>query len=211
MEYLTRLLAHYSDKKGFGYHPLCKHIRLTNLCFADDLIIFCKGNISSVSKIHEAFSAFCASSGLSANKSKSHVYFGGVKDSIKTQILELLQMEEGSFPLKYLGVPLRPTKWKASDCGVILDKLNKKLNCWASRNLSFAGRAQLIHSVLLGIRNFWMSVFILPSKITAAIDKSCRDFLWGANGNRSKMHLPSWEEVCLPKKMGGIGFREGKK
>ncbi|XP_062114776.1 uncharacterized protein LOC133826231 [Humulus lupulus] len=64
MEYLTRLLAHYSDKKGFGYHPLCKHLRLTNLCFADDLIIFCKGNVSSVSKIHEAFSAFCDSTGL---------------------------------------------------------------------------------------------------------------------------------------------------
>ncbi|XP_062080606.1 uncharacterized protein LOC133785378 [Humulus lupulus] len=211
MEYLTRLLAYYSDKKGFGFHPLCKHIRLTNLCFADDLIMFCKGNVSSVRKIHEAFTVFCDSTGLSANKSKSHIYFGGVKDPIKAQILEMLQMEEGSFPLSYLGVHLRPTKWKASDCGVILDKLNKKLNCWASRNLSFAGRAQLIHSVLLGIRNFWMSIFILPSKITAAIDKSCRDFLWGSIGNRSKLHLPSWEKVCLPKKLGGVGFREGKK
>ncbi|XP_062093869.1 uncharacterized protein LOC133799895 [Humulus lupulus] len=56
-----------------------------------------------------------------------------------------------------------------------------------------------------------MSIFILPSKITAAIDKSCLDFLWGNNGNRSKFHLPFWEKVCLPKKLGGIGFREGKK
>ncbi|XP_062103584.1 uncharacterized protein LOC133814669 [Humulus lupulus] len=153
MEYLTRLLAHCSGKKGFGFHPMCKQLRLTNLCFADDLIIFCKGNFSSVTCIQEAFKKFCDSTGLSANKSKSHIFFGGVKEDIKVKILDLMQMEEGSFPLKYLGVHLRPTKWKASDCGLILDKLNKNLNCWASRNLSFAGRAQLIHSVL-GIRNF---------------------------------------------------------
>uniref|UniRef100_A0A803QIR6 Uncharacterized protein n=1 Tax=Cannabis sativa TaxID=3483 RepID=A0A803QIR6_CANSA len=123
----------------------------------------------------------------------------------------MMQMEEGSFPLKYLGVHLRPTQWKASDCGVIIDKLNKNLDCWASQNLSFTGRAQLIHSILLGSRNFWMSIFILPYKVTATIDKSCRDFLWGLNGNRSKLHLPSWEKVCLPKKLGGISFCEGRK
>ncbi|XP_062118524.1 uncharacterized protein LOC133832161 [Humulus lupulus] len=167
--------------------------------------------LCSVRGIQEAFKKFCDSTGLSANKTKSHIFFGGVKEDIKVKILDLMQMEEGSFPLKYLGVHLRPTKWKASDCGVILDKLNKNLNCWASRNLSFAGHAQLIHSVLLGIRNFWMSIFILPYKITTAIDKSCHDFLWGSKGNRSKLHHPSWEKVCLPKKLGGIGFRDGKK
>uniref|UniRef100_A0A803QB93 DUF4283 domain-containing protein n=1 Tax=Cannabis sativa TaxID=3483 RepID=A0A803QB93_CANSA len=75
----------------------------------------------------------------------------------------------------------------------------------------FKGRAQLIHSVLLGVRNYWMSLFLLPQKVTTTIDKCCRDFLLGFNGNGSKMHIPSWEKVCLPEKFGGIGFREGKK
>ncbi|KAM6548127.1 hypothetical protein CsatB_019803 [Cannabis sativa] len=211
MEYLSRLLSFYSSKKGFGFHPLCKNMRLTNLCFADDLIIFCKGNVKSVELVNAAFLEFCQATGLASKKRKSHVYFGGVNEEIKSKILELIQMEEGTFPLKYLGVVLRPTKWKASNCGVILDKLSLKLSGWASRNLSFAGRAQLIRSVLLGIRNFWMSLFILPKKIVDAIDKKCRDFLWGMNGNISKLHIPSWEKVCLPKQFGGIGFREGKK
>uniref|UniRef100_A0A803P1B2 Reverse transcriptase n=1 Tax=Cannabis sativa TaxID=3483 RepID=A0A803P1B2_CANSA len=81
----------------------------------------------------------------------------------------------------------------------------------ASKNLSFARRAQLIHSVLLGIRNFWMSLFILPQKVTAPIYKSYRDFLCGMKGNRSKLHLSSWEKVCLPKNRGGLGFRKGRK
>uniref|UniRef100_A0A803QH08 Reverse transcriptase domain-containing protein n=1 Tax=Cannabis sativa TaxID=3483 RepID=A0A803QH08_CANSA len=211
MEYLTRLLAHYSRRKGFGFHPLCKHLKLTNLCFADDLIIFCKGNLNSVTYLNEAFLRFFQAMGLSANKAKSHIYFCGIKEGIKNKILDLVKIEEGSFPLKYLGVKLRPTKWKSEDCGVILDKINKNLNCWARRNLSFAGRAQLIHSVLLGIRNYWMSIFTLPSHVIAAIDRRCQEFLWGTSGNRSKMHFASWDKVCLLKKYGGVGFREGKK
>uniref|UniRef100_A0A803NFE9 Reverse transcriptase zinc-binding domain-containing protein n=1 Tax=Cannabis sativa TaxID=3483 RepID=A0A803NFE9_CANSA len=56
-----------------------------------------------------------------------------------------------------------------------------------------------------------MSIFTLPNKVIAAIDRRCREFLWGTTGNRSKLHFPSWEKVCLLKKYGGVGFREGKK
>uniref|UniRef100_A0A803PJR9 Reverse transcriptase domain-containing protein n=1 Tax=Cannabis sativa TaxID=3483 RepID=A0A803PJR9_CANSA len=189
MEYLSRHLSFYSESKDFGFHPLCKNFCLTNLCFTDDLILFSKGNLKSVRIVQEAFTKFCNATGLSANKAKSQIFFGEVKDDVKLKILDLVQMEEGYFPLKYLGVNLHPTKWKASDYGVILDKINKNLNCWASRNLTFARRAQLIHSVLLGIRNYWMSIFIIPQKIIAAIEKSCQDFLWGKKGNRSKLHL----------------------
>ncbi|XP_062089528.1 uncharacterized protein LOC133796064 [Humulus lupulus] len=129
-------------------------------------------------------------------------------------ILARLQFTEGFFPLKYLGVPLRPTKCKASDCAAIIKKIHLKLHHWSSRLLSFAGRAQLIHSVLLGIRSFWMSIFLLPKSVINEIDHLCRRFLWGtstSNENRSKVHLTTWEQVCLPKSLGGIGFKEGSK
>ncbi|XP_062119126.1 uncharacterized protein LOC133832860 [Humulus lupulus] len=192
MEYLTRLLLQTSKQK-------------------DDLVIFCKGNVKSMRLTQSAIESFCATTGLSINNTKSHIYFGGIKDNCKSQFLEITQMEEGSFPLKYLGIHLRPTKWRAADCGEIIEKIQLNLHSWASRNLSFAGRAQLIHSVLLGIRNFSMNIFILPQKVIAVIDKCCRDFLWGMKGNRSKLHLTSWEQVCLPKKYGGVGFFEGRK
>uniref|UniRef100_A0A803QD15 Uncharacterized protein n=1 Tax=Cannabis sativa TaxID=3483 RepID=A0A803QD15_CANSA len=136
-----------------------------------------QGNEKFVKDMFDAFKMFCQITGLKENKSKSHIYFGGIKDDCKRKIMDVVRMDEGSFPLKYLGVHLRPTKWKASDCGVILDKLNKKPNCWASKNLSFASRAQLIHSVLFGIQNFFMSLFILPQKITKAIEKCCKYFV----------------------------------
>ncbi|XP_062103748.1 uncharacterized protein LOC133814854 [Humulus lupulus] len=176
--------------------------------FVEDIL---HGNGTSLKLVLEAFDEFGAATGLSANASKSSIYFGGIKNETKYDLLRLSKIAEGSFPLKYLGVNLRPTKWKASDCEGILSKFRKNLHGWSSRHLSFSGRCQLIHSILLGIRNYWMGMFILPQKITTLIDKMCRDFLWGCNGNRSKLHFCSWEHVCLPKDHGGLGFREGKK
>ncbi|XP_062112716.1 uncharacterized protein LOC133823876 [Humulus lupulus] len=138
MEYLTRLLIQALHHKDFRFHPMCENLKLVSLCFADDLVMFCKGNIHLVQILQDGYSQFSHASGLTTNLAKSHVYFGGLKSKDKKNILDCLNIEEGSFPLKYLGIPLRPTKWKASDCGIILKKINLWLHSWASR-LSFVG------------------------------------------------------------------------
>ncbi|XP_039049072.1 uncharacterized protein LOC120190009 [Hibiscus syriacus] len=48
MNVLSNLLNVATLKGVFGYHPKCKRIGLTHLCFANDLLIFCKGSIDSV-------------------------------------------------------------------------------------------------------------------------------------------------------------------
>ncbi|XP_062104315.1 uncharacterized protein LOC133815494 [Humulus lupulus] len=162
--------------------------------FEDDLILSCKGSRQSMLVIKEVLDVFRKTTGLHISEDKSQVYFGGVNSSEKSAILSDLHLTEGVFPLKYLGVPLRPTKWKAEDCGIIIKKINQRLHSWASRHLSFAGRIQLIHSVLFGLRNYWMSIFVLPHSVTRVVEKLCRGFLWGVNGNRSKIHVASWEK-----------------
>ncbi|XP_062117273.1 uncharacterized protein LOC133831119 [Humulus lupulus] len=194
MEYLTRLLIQASHNKDFRFHPLCKRLKFVSLCFADDLVIFCKCTLRSVQILQDGFQKFSQASGLTANMTKSHIYFGGLKFEEKKSILDCIKIEEGTFPLKYLGVPLRPTKWKAGDCGPIIKKINLRLHTWSSRHLSFVGRAQLIHSTLLGLRCYWMSIFILPQSVTKEIDRLCKNFLWGERGNRSKLHFTSWEQ-----------------
>ncbi|XP_062085745.1 uncharacterized protein LOC133791852 [Humulus lupulus] len=211
MEYCTRLFQQASMNKGYRFHPKCKHLKIVNLCFADDLVIFCKGVHNSVQIIKESFSDFCCASGLTANKDKSQVYFGGVAEDEAQNLLEGLHFTEGHFPLKYLGVPLRTTRWKAGDCSRIIKKIQSKLHTWASRHLSLVGRVQLINSVLLSIRTFWMSIFILPKSVTKEVDRLCRNFLWGVkdgNFQRSKLHFTAWDQVCLPKCMGGLGFKD---
>ncbi|XP_062114107.1 uncharacterized protein LOC133825137 [Humulus lupulus] len=209
MEYLTRILIKASKDNHFRFHPMCKSLNLINLCFVDDLIIFCKGSVSSVQVLSEAFAEFGKSSGLMINYSKSHIYFGGVSAEIKSRIMVCSKLVEGYFPLKYLGVPLRPTKWKSADCDVIFKKIQLRLNVWSSRHLSYAGRVQLVHSVLMGIQTYWMSIFMLPQSVVKDIDKFFCQFLWGESASHSKFHFTSWEQVCRPKPFGGLGFREG--
>ncbi|XP_062103131.1 uncharacterized protein LOC133814152 [Humulus lupulus] len=214
MEYFARFLIQATQNKDFKFHPRCKKLSLVSLCFADDLVLFCKGNNTSVQVIQACFKSFSAVSGLTTNLEKSRVYFGGLSKKETRDILKELQYAEGEFPLKYLGVPLRPTKWKAGDYDNIIKKIKLKLYHWSNRHLSFAGKSQLIHSVLLGIRAFWMSIFLLPKKVIVEIDHLCRKFLWGTNSrndNRSKLHLTAWDQVCLPKQLGGVGFKEGVK
>lgn len=43
IEYLSRVLTKMEQLPDFRFHPMCKKIRLNHLCFADDLMIFCKG------------------------------------------------------------------------------------------------------------------------------------------------------------------------
>ncbi|XP_062093461.1 uncharacterized protein LOC133799462 [Humulus lupulus] len=211
MKYLSRLLQLGALQLDFRFHPMCKRLKIINLCFADDLVIFFKANWSSFQIIQHIFEEFCHSSGMKANLSKSQVFFSAISAQDKLQLQQMLHLAEGTFPLKYLGVPMRPTKWKEADCGEILKKIKLRLHTWASRHLSYAGRVQLISSVLLGLRNYWMNIFLLPQSIIKEVDKLCIWFLWGNNGTRSNFHLTYWSTICLPNAFGGLGFGEGSK
>ncbi|XP_062075303.1 uncharacterized protein LOC133779349 [Humulus lupulus] len=148
MEYLTRLLKQVANHREFRFHPLCKHLHLVNICFADDLILFCKGNYRSVQLLFEGFMGFFNSSGLAVNLNKSQIFLGGVAAEVKQNILNLVALGEGTFPLKYLGFSLRPTKWQAADCGVIIKKIQTKLHMWASDVGIFCG------ALLILVANF---------------------------------------------------------
>lgn len=55
MNVLSKMLDAAAVKGEIGYHPKCKNIDLTHLCFADDLIIFADGKKHSVEGMLRVF------------------------------------------------------------------------------------------------------------------------------------------------------------
>uniref|UniRef100_A0A803P0P7 Reverse transcriptase zinc-binding domain-containing protein n=1 Tax=Cannabis sativa TaxID=3483 RepID=A0A803P0P7_CANSA len=55
-----------------------------------------------------------------------------------------------------------------------------------------------------------VDIFHMQS-VTKEVERLCRVFLWGTKDERLKIHMTSWEKVCLPKAYGGLGFKEGTK
>lgn len=58
MEYLSRILTKIGELEKFKYHPRYIEMKLTLLCFADDLIMCCKGEFRSIYLLLRAFRHF---------------------------------------------------------------------------------------------------------------------------------------------------------
>nr|GEW05955.1 hypothetical protein [Tanacetum cinerariifolium] len=55
----------------YGYHFGCKDLKSSHLCFADDLLVLCKGNKESMEVVKKSLEEFSEVSGLNPNLGKS--------------------------------------------------------------------------------------------------------------------------------------------
>ncbi|KAL2922482.1 LINE-1 reverse transcriptase-like protein [Bienertia sinuspersici] len=154
MEYLSRTLNRLNEDPEFKLHPRCKGIQLTHMCFADDLIMCCRGEKKSVDRILQAFNVFSNTSSLQANNSKVELFTSGMKEEEVQQIIAESGFKRGKLPFKYLGVPIRSKRVNASQCEVLIEKMTARIRTWSSRHISFAGRSQLINSILMSIQQY---------------------------------------------------------
>ncbi|XP_056688631.1 uncharacterized protein [Spinacia oleracea] len=105
-----------------------------------------------VTAMFNAFTKFSEASGLMANLHKSEVYVAGVSDSFAEILSTKLGILRGSFPFKYLGVPLTKRKLSYAECKPLIGKTVARIQSWSAKLLSYAGRLQLIKSFLCGIQ-----------------------------------------------------------
>ncbi|XP_074298000.1 uncharacterized protein LOC141628800 [Silene latifolia] len=102
--------GYFMGKRGLSYHPKCVKLDLTHLIFADDLLVFVRGDLPSVMAVKHCLDEFSSFSGLTSNTSKTNIYFTGVSSGVKVEILHATGFVEGSFPFKYLGTPLHSSR-----------------------------------------------------------------------------------------------------
>jgi hypothetical protein len=208
MEVFSKIMAvHMGDGSSFKFHPRCLKQKLTHICFADDLLIFSEASVKSISIIKDALIEFEELCGLKANPSKSSLFCSGVSERTKLLLLDDLNMNEGHFPIRYLGVPLISTKLSAANCVALMDRITCRIDSWISRNLSYAGRLQLLTSVLYSVQVYWTGIFILPKKVIKSIEQKFNRFLWTGKSEGTAKAKVSWNALCFPKKEGGLGLK----
>ena len=95
----------------------------------------------------------------------------------------MLGFQEGHLPMRYLGLPLISSRLSIADCQPLLSKIDTRINGWERLALSYAGRVQIIKSVLVAMGVYWASAFILPKGVINDIEKRLRAFLWTGTEN----------------------------
>jgi hypothetical protein len=65
-------------KPSLLYIFLQNKCKVLTLCFTDNLMIFCKAEVASVSLVRNCLDQFWVDSGLSSNPVKSNMFFCGV-------------------------------------------------------------------------------------------------------------------------------------
>jgi hypothetical protein len=136
-----------------GHLKLLKGTRTTSIpshiLHADDVMLFCKGTASNIQVISSFFARYAQISGQLINPQKSPLFAGSMTASRLNSIANSLGFSIGTLPFLYLGVPILKGKPKVLYFQPLVDKIKSKLSSWKTSLLSYAGRCQLIKSVII--------------------------------------------------------------
>lgn len=112
---------------------------ITHQQFADDTILFGKGCRGEALQMKRLLSIYAKASGQVVNKEKSQILSFHVKTRVQNQILSLLGFNEGRLPCTYLGIPVDKSLRSSSAWKPIEEKIDRRMESWKSKWLSWAG------------------------------------------------------------------------
>ena len=121
----------------------------------------------------------------------------------KEALLVLIQISIGSFPSKYLDLPLSHNYLKAKDCVPLIDKFGNYIEGWMGTMLSFSGRIEIINSVLTNVIGYWHQTLKLLISTCRELERLAANFL-----RKGRMHAWIWDSLCKPKREDGVGIKK---
>ncbi|GAU42698.1 hypothetical protein TSUD_43080 [Trifolium subterraneum] len=66
----------------------------------------------------------------------------------------------------------------------------------------------MVNAVLNAIPIFYLSYLKMPVKVWREVGKIQKKFLWSGLSNSTRISWVKWDDVCKPKKDGGLGVRD---
>ncbi|KAI5338965.1 hypothetical protein L3X38_018237 [Prunus dulcis] len=193
------------SKTNVGILSSPRGVRISNLVFADDCLIFDKATPVAARNINKLLLSFSEVSGQNLNLHKSTVYFSNnVAASSRANVSNILPIQHKATIGRYLGIS-NIVFWKDPlNAKTMIERIKGKFAGWKAQTLSRAGRLTLIKASVSGIPNHTLSCFKCPPEVSKEMNSTCRKFFWG---NQTKIPHVSWKDICVPKEMGGLGVR----
>ena len=116
-------------------HGELRGIRLTDSLeaqthqqFVDDTMLMGHPSVQEAHSFKSCLNLFSKASSLVINQAKSQVFFLNTAPATQRNILRILGFSKGSFPSKYLGVPLSPRSLKSMSWMELFDRMKQKLS-----------------------------------------------------------------------------------
>ncbi|XP_065619755.1 uncharacterized protein LOC136063373 [Quercus suber] len=205
----TSLLAKAEIEGSLHGVALCRSAPpITNFLFVDDSLIFCQANKDEVQVVSDTLQLYPEALAQCINLEKSSAYFSSnVSMEQKAWIIEKLKVKEVEKFNAYLGLPTLIGRRKYKTSTFLKERIWRKLQGWKGKLLSRAGKEVLIKAVAQSIPTYTMGFCQLPGKLCDELDTICARFWWGQIGEKRKIHWKNWSFLTLPKKEGGMGFR----
>ncbi|KAL4360430.1 hypothetical protein GQ457_04G021670 [Hibiscus cannabinus] len=183
--------------------------RINHLFYADESIIFVCNSVQEFTRLKEVLHIFAYSSGQRINFDKSTVFFSpNTMAAHRQRLLSTLPLYEVLDPGIYLGAPLKVGKNKTNVFNYINETVDKRIDRWTKRLLSFGGREIFLKSVAQALPQYIMSCYLLPRIITDRITSSMRRYWWTGKANDRGWALMARDKICTPKNAGGLGLRD---
>jgi hypothetical protein len=162
-------------------------------------------------KLKSILSDFTEASGMMLNLDKSKLFFFNTPVAVQLHISKLLGIPRSSLLSNYLGIPLTGAPTKSISWDNLLLSISNRLANWTFRPLNIASRLVLLKSILQTLPTYLFTALAAPKQIIRAIRNIQRNFLWQGLHPNKKWALVSWDKVCTPKSMGGLGLQDSGK
>ncbi|XP_074313782.1 uncharacterized protein LOC141648975 [Silene latifolia] len=177
--------------------PICKNgPKISNLFFADDMVLFAEVRADQAHVIKFVLDNFCRASGENVSMEKSKIFFSANTTASDIDDVKNIPGFEVTNDLStYLGMPSINGRVTKANFAHLEEKFNRRLAGWQTKHLSLAGRNTLVQSTLSTMANHSMQTAKILRLVCDSLDRKTRRFLWGGTEEHKKVHLISWDKV----------------
>jgi hypothetical protein len=145
VDVFTRILIKAATKNYIaGFMDSLYPEGIISLQYADETLLFLKHGFLEACHLKWLMVCFEQLSGMKNNYNKNDLIHVNLSEQEAQMYSVTFCCKVGSFPIKYIGVPLHHEKLKREDIQLVVDKTINRIPGWQGRLLSYGARLALL-------------------------------------------------------------------